>query len=38
MMSDVQHATLETNGITVHYVSQGDGPLVDALRAAQPDT
>lgn len=27
-MSEFDHAEVEVNGITVHYVSQGDGPLV----------
>ncbi len=27
-MSDIEHGSLDTNGITIHYASQGDGPLV----------
>ncbi len=27
-MSDLEHGNLETNGINIHYVSQGEGPLV----------
>ena len=27
-MSDWTHKTIETNGITMHYVEQGEGPLV----------
>jgi epoxide hydrolase A/B len=27
-MSDLQHGTLEANGINLHYVEQGSGPLV----------
>ncbi|MGB5758158.1 MAG: alpha/beta hydrolase [Acidimicrobiales bacterium] len=26
--SDMKHRTVETNGITIHYVEQGEGPLV----------
>ncbi len=26
--SDLTHGTVETNGITIHYVEQGEGPLV----------
>jgi pimeloyl-ACP methyl ester carboxylesterase len=27
-MSDLEHGNLEANGINIHYVSQGEGPLV----------
>ncbi len=27
-MSDLEHGNLETNGINIHYVEQGEGPLV----------
>jgi pimeloyl-ACP methyl ester carboxylesterase len=27
-MSELEHGNLETNGINIHYVSQGEGPLV----------
>lgn len=28
LMSDLQHGNLEANGINIHYVEQGSGPLV----------